>query len=101
MVNVDGMGNRVAAMIFGPDRVVLAVGMNKVVKDLEQAWDRLKRVAGPMNNMRLGLSNPCRKTGFCHDCSGATRICNYYSVIERCFIKDRICVVLIGEDLGY
>ena len=101
LVNVDGMGNRVAAMIFGPDRVVLALGMNKVVKNVEQAWDRLRRVAGPMNNMRLGLSNPCKETGVCHDCTGATRICNYFTVIERSFIKDRICIVLIGEDLGY
>ncbi|MFH1138451.1 MAG: lactate utilization protein [Pseudomonadota bacterium] len=101
LVNVDGMGNRVAGMIFGPDKVILALGMNKVVKDLPEAYSRLSRIAGPMNNKRLESKNPCAETGFCHDCQGKTRICNYFTRIERSFIEGRIAVILIGQDLGY
>ena len=101
LVNVDGMGNRVSGMIFGPDKVILAIGMNKVVKDLHEAYSRLRRIAGPMNNKRLESKNPCAETGFCHDCQGKTRICNYFTRIERSFIEGRINVVLIGRELGY
>jgi L-lactate utilization protein LutB len=101
LVNVDGMGNRVAGMIFGPDKVVLATGMNKVVEDLPAAMQRLRRVACPMNNKRYGLPNPCNETGFCSDCSSPTRICNHYTLIEGSLDPDRIHIVLIGEDLGY
>ncbi|MFH1091364.1 MAG: lactate utilization protein [Pseudomonadota bacterium] len=101
LVNVDGAGNRVAGMMFGPDKVILAVGMNKVQPDLETAWERIRQIARPMNNKRLQLPNPCTETGYCQDCSNKTRICNCFTVIERCFFPDRIHVVLIGEDLGY
>jgi L-lactate utilization protein LutB len=101
LVNVDGQGNRVAGMIFGPDKVILAVGMNKVTEDVPSAMDRLEKVARPMNNKRYGLPNPCNETGFCQDCSSSTRICNYFTVIERSLFKDRIHIVLIGQDLGY
>ena len=101
LVNVDGWGQRVAGMIFGPDKVIIGAGINKVVKDLPAAWERLRRVARPMNNIRYGLKNPCTETGFCADCSNDTRICNYFSVIERSRIPDRIHVILIGEELGY
>ena len=101
LINVDGMGNRVSGMIFGPDKVILAIGMNKVVKDVHEAYSRLRRIAGPMNNKRLESQNPCATTGYCHDCQGKTRICNYFTRIERSFIEGRIAVVLIGGDLGY
>jgi len=101
LVNLDGMGNRVAGMIFGPDKVILAVSMNKVVHDLDEAWARIRQRAAPMNNQRLGLPNPCAETGFCADCANKTRICNYFTVIERSYIPERIHIVLIGEDLGY
>jgi len=101
LVNVDGMGNRVAGMIFGPDKVILALGMNKLVEDLQEARHRLRQIAGPMNNKRLGLANPCTETGSCADCSSPSRICNYYTVIERSFIPDRMYIILIGQDLGY
>ena len=101
LVNVDGMGNRVAGMIFGPTKVVLAVGMNKVTVDVPEAFERLSSIAAPMNNLRLEMPNPCVETGFCQDCKGKTRICNYYSIIERSFIPERIHIVLIGQDLGY
>ncbi|MBU2550038.1 MAG: lactate utilization protein [Proteobacteria bacterium] len=101
LLNLDGMGNRVAGMIFGPDKVILAVGMNKVVKDVHEAWRRIREKASPMNNKRLNMPNPCTQTGFCEDCASPTRICNYFTRIERSFIPGRIHIVLVGEELGY
>jgi len=101
LVNLDGMGNRVAAMAFGPKKVILMVGMNKVTPDLESAMARVKHYAAPVNNIRLGLENPCVKTGLCNDCKTPTRICNMWSIIEGHMIENRIHVKLIGEFMGY
>lgn len=101
LVNLDGMGNRVAAMAFGPKKVILAVGMNKVAPDLETAVARVKHFASPINNIRLKQNNPCVETGLCSDCRSPQRICNIWSTIEGHMIKDRIHVKLIGENLGY
>ncbi len=101
LVNLDGMGNRVAAMTFGPKKVILMVGMNKVTSDLESAMARVKHYAAPVNNIRLGLKNPCVKTGLCSDCRSPTRICNMWSIIEGHMIENRIHVKLIGESMGY
>lgn len=99
--NIDGTGNRVAAMIYGPDRVVLAVSLNKVAASPGEAWFRARQVASPMNNKRLGFNNPCVKSGHCHDCQVASSICCYFTIIDRSRPAGRIKVVLIGEDLGY
>ena len=101
LVNLDGMGNRVAAMSFGPKKVILMVGINKVVPDLESAMARVKHYAAPINNIRYGLKNPCVKTGLCSDCKSPTRICNMWSIIEGHMIDKRIHVKLIGEVVGY
>jgi hypothetical protein len=101
LVNLDGMGNRVAAMAFGPKKVILVVGINKVAPDLESAIARVKHHAAPINNIRYGLNNPCVETGLCSDCRSPQRICNMWSTIEGHMIKDRIHVKLIGENLGY
>lgn len=101
LVNLDGMGNRVAAMAFGPKKVILVVGMNKVAPDLESAVARVKHYAAPVNNIRYGLKNPCVETGLCSDCHTPQRICNMWSTIEGHMIKDRIHVKLVGEYLGY
>ena len=101
LVNLDGMGNRVAAMAFGPKKVILVVGMNKVAPDLESAVARVKHYAAPVNNIRYGLKNPCVETGLCSDCKTPQRICNMWSIIEGHMIKDRIHVKLVGENLGY
>ena len=101
LVNLDGMGNRVAAMTFGPKKVILVVGMNKVTVTLEEALDRTKHVAAPMNCIRLDIANPCRETGLCSDCHTPTRICNMWSIIEGQSIQNRIHVKLVGENLGY
>ena len=101
LVNLDGTGNRVAAMTFGPKKVILMVGMNKVSPDLESAMARVKHYAAPVNNIRYGLKNPCVETGLCSDCKSATRICNMWSIIEGHMIEKRIHVKLIGEFMGY
>jgi hypothetical protein len=101
LVNLDGMGNRVSAMCFGPEKVIMVVGMNKVVADVDAAISRVKNLAAPPNSIRLDLDNPCTKTGLCADCRSPQRICNMWSIIEGHMIKDRIHVVLVGEALGY
>jgi hypothetical protein len=75
LVNLDGMGNRVAAMAFGPRKVILVVGMNKVAPDLDSAVARVKHYAAPVNAIRFGVSTPCVETGLCTDCRSAQRIC--------------------------
>jgi len=101
LVNLDGMGNRVAAMAFGSKKVILVVGMNKVAPDLESAVARVKHYAAPINNIRYGLKNPCVETGLCSDCRTPQRICNMWSTIEGHMIEGRIHVKLVGEVLGY
>ncbi len=101
LVNLDGMGNRVAAMCFGPLKVILVVGMNKLAPDLETAMARVQHYAAPVNSIRLELDNPCVEDGLCHDCRSAQRICNMWSIIEGHMVEGRIHVKLIGEALGY
>ena len=101
LVNLDGMGNRVAAMAFGPKKVILVVGVNKVVPDLESAMARVKHYAGPVNAIRLNMETPCVKIGLCTDCRSPQKICNIWSIIEGQLVKGRIHVKLIGENLGY
>lgn len=101
IVNLDGMGNRVAAMSFGPRKVILVVGMNKVTADLESAIARVKHYAAPVNAIRIGADTPCVETGLCSDCRAPKRICNVWSIIEGQTIKGRIHVKLIGENIGY
>jgi hypothetical protein len=75
--------------------------MNKVATNLEEALNRTKQVAAPMNCIRLNINNPCQETGRCSDCHTPTRICNIWSIIEGQAVKDRIQVILVGEHLGY
>lgn len=99
--NIDGTGNRVAAMIYGPDKVILAVSLNKVAANPEQAWRRARQVASPMNSKRLEYPNPCTQSGHCHDCQLESSICCYFTVIDRSRPIGRINVVLIGVEQGY
>ena len=101
LINLDMIGNRVAALAFGPKNVVVLVGRNKIVPDFEDAVARVKDYAAPVNTMRLDKNTPCRKTGTCHDCSSPDRICNTWTITEKSFPKGRIRVVLINEDLGF
>ncbi|NLP44121.1 MAG: lactate utilization protein [Peptococcaceae bacterium] len=101
LVNKDGIGNRVAAMFFGPQKVIIVAGINKVVRDLDEAEQRIKNVAAPMNSKRHETPNPCIKTGQCADCQTATRICNITTIIHKCPPLTKIQVVIIGENLGF
>jgi len=101
LVNLDMVGNRVAAMMWGPKNVLLVIGRNKITGDLEDAMIRIKTYAAPVNTMNLDKKTPCRKTGICHDCSSPDRICNYWTIIEKSFIKKRIKIILVNEDLGF
>jgi len=99
--SVDGAGNRVSAMTFGPKKVIAVVGTNKIRRDLDEAHDRVRYYAAPMNNRRLGTSNPCTVTGTCADCEAKTRICRVYSILKRKPSFTDITVVLVGTALGY
>ncbi len=101
LVNIDGTGNRIAALTYGPDRVILIVGMNKVCPDLESAITRVHNVAAPPNCMRLNIENPCTKDGICHNCLSPTKICNMLHVMHFNRFPGRIQVVLVGEQLGF
>ncbi|HOV87188.1 MAG TPA: lactate utilization protein [Syntrophobacteraceae bacterium] len=101
LVNLDMIGNRVSAIVFGPRNVVILVGRNKIVADLNDAMIRVKLYAAPVNAMRLDKKVPCVKTGECEDCKSPDRICNAWSIVEKSFPKGRIKVILINEDLGF
>ncbi len=101
LVNLDMIGNRVGAITFGPKNVVILVGRNKIVPDLESAIYRIKEYASPVNAMRLDCKTPCVKTGHCEDCNSPGRICNSWTITEKSFPKGRTRVVLINEELGF
>lgn len=99
--NVDGNGNRVAAMLFGPKKVIIICGVNKIVEDLNSAIARCEQISSPANAKRLSRETPCTKLGYCMDCSSEQRICNEYTIIKRQSIKGRIHVIFINKELGY
>ena len=101
MVNIDGFGNRVAAIIFGPKTVLVIAGMNKVEDDLEAAINRARTVAAPMNQLRFQHPNPCTGTGTCADCKSETCICNHIVITRHCRPVGRIKFILVGESLGF
>jgi hypothetical protein len=101
IVNVDGNGNRVAALAFGPKKTVVVVGANKVVRDLDEALERIETTASPMNNKRLDKSNPCVRTGTCEDCRGEDRICRAYQILRRRPTLSDFTVIIVGESLGF
>lgn len=101
LYNVDGNGNRVAAMLYGPDKVIVVVGVNKIVKDIDEAVDRVKRVAAPANAIRLNKNTPCTEIGHCVNCNSEQRICSKYTVMGRQPFKGRVHVIIVNESLGY
>ena len=100
LVNLDMTGNRIGALTFGPKWVILLVGRNKIVADLDEAMFRIKNYAAPVNSMRLDKKTPCVKTSYCQECKSPDRICNTWTITEKSFPKKRVKVVLINEDLG-
>ncbi len=101
LVNLDMFGNRVSAITFGPKQVVVLVGRNKIVTDLDEAMFRIKNYAAPTNAIRLNKKTPCRKTSYCEECKSPDRICNTWTITEKSFPKGRVKVVLINEDMGF
>jgi L-lactate utilization protein LutB len=100
LVNLDMIGNRVGGITFGPKQVVILVGRNKVVADLEEAMYRIKNYTAPANAMRLDRKTPCVKTSRCEECNSPERICNTWTITEKSWPKGRVKIVLINEDLG-
>jgi hypothetical protein len=103
LVNMDGTGNRAAAIIFGPAKVIIMAGMNKIAPNLDAAIARVRNTAAPANSLRIGVETPCSKTGFCQDphCHLPQRICCQLVVTEASMTPGRVTVFLVGENLGY
>ena len=100
MVNIDGAGNRISAIIYGPKNILVIAGMNKVTDDLESAIHRARTVAAPMNKQRFEPNTPCAVTGSCADCNVEGCICNHIVVTRHCRPVGRIKFILVGEALG-
>lgn len=101
LVNLDMIGNRIGGIIFGPRKVILTIGVNKIVPDIHSAFKRIREHAAPKNAARHPeLKTPCIKAGKCMNCSSMTRICNNWSIIEKSYPKGRINIILINEELG-
>jgi L-lactate utilization protein LutB len=100
LVNLDMIGNRIGGLTFGPKHVIVLVGRNKVVPDLEEAMARINDFVAPANAMRLDKKTPCVKTSHCEECKSPDRICNTWTITEKSYPKGRVKVVLINEDLG-
>lgn len=101
LVNLDMLGNRVAALTYGPRHVIVFAGRNKITPDLTTAMKRVREYAAPVNSMRLDKQTPCLHTGRCQDCSSPERICNTWTITAKSFPKGRIKVVLVNRDLGF
>lgn len=101
MVNIDGTGNRVAAIIYGPKKVLVIAGMNKVCDSLDQAMDRARQIAAPMNMQRFLKDTPCAATGVCGDCKKEGCICNQIVITRHCRPVGRIQYIIVGENLGF
>lgn len=100
IVNIDGNGNRVAAITWGPKKVIFVIGMNKVAQTVEAALARARSTASPVNAARFDIKTPCQTDGVCHNCNSADSICNYVHFLRNS-PRGRHQVVLVGEDLGY
>lgn len=102
LVNMDMIGNRVAGIAFGPRNVVIFVGTNKIVEDINEAMERIKTYSAPMNaKSHTDIQTPCQKTGKCCNCSSPQRICNTWAITEKSYPAGRIKIVIINEELGY
>jgi hypothetical protein len=101
LVNIDGAGNRVNSTIFGPGKVILVAGYNKIVEDVQEAIKRIKDVAAPINAKRLNIDVPCAKLGKCVDCNSPNRICRVIVIHERKPLLTDMLIILVGEELGF
>jgi hypothetical protein len=101
LVNIDGVGNRVNSSVFGPGKVILVAGFNKIVEDVPEAIKRIKNVSAPLNAKRLNIDVPCAKVGKCVDCNSPNRICRALVIHERRPTLTDILVIVVGEELGF
>ncbi len=101
IVNIDGNGNRVAAITWGPKKVIFVIGMNKVCQTVESALARARSTASPINAQRFDIQTPCKKDGVCHNCNSTDSVCSYIHFLRNSRNKGRHIVVLVGENLGY
>lgn len=101
LVNIDGHGNRVSYLCYGPENVIILAGMNKVVSTVEDGVRRVRDIASPPNTVRLGKNTPCARTGRCGNCYGDDSICSQIVITRRSSVKNRIKVVLVSEEMGY
>lgn len=101
LYNIDGNGSRVAPMIYGPKQVIIVTGINKIVRNIEEAEKRVRNYSAPIDAKRLGKDTPCTTLGYCVDCKSPNRICNDFTIIRGQFVKDRIKVIIVGKQLGY
>lgn len=101
LVNIDGTGNRVAALCFGPKNVIILCGMNKVAQDVDGAVKRARSYAAPVNSMRFMGKTPCAVTGSCHNCVSEECICNQILLTRNCRPAGRIKIILVGEEMGF
>ena len=101
IVSIDGNGNRVAAITWGPKRVIFIVGLNKVAQNVEAALARARSTASPINAARFDIQTPCQIDGVCHNCNSPQSICNYIHFLRNSHPAKRHIVILVGEDLGY
>lgn len=101
IVNIDGNGNRVAAITWGPKKVIFIIGLNKVAQTVEAALSRARGTASPINAQRFDIKTPCQTDGICHNCNSPESICSYVHFLRNSRNKGRHVVVLVGENLGY
>ena len=101
IVNIDGNGNRIAAISWGPKRVIFVIGLNKVAQTVEAALARARGIASPINSQRFEMNTPCKLDGKCHNCNSPESICSYVHFLRNSRGGGRHIVVLVGENLGY
>lgn len=101
IVNIDGNGNRVAAITWGPKKVIFIIGLNKVAQDVKATISRARSIASPINAQRFDISTPCQVDGVCHNCNSPESICSYIHLLRNSRTAGRHVVVLVGENLGY
>ena len=101
IVNIDHSGNRVAAITYGPEKVYIVIGRNKITKTHNEALTRSRNIAAPLNAKRAGYNPPCVSLGHCVDCLGSERVCYYISTIEGQYIKDRLTLLIVNEEEGF
>ena len=101
LINIDGNGSRVAPILYGPKKVILVVGKNKIAPDAKEGLLRARQIAAPLDAKRLNKTTPCVKTGVCSDCRSKDRICNDFVMVSRQFDPDRIHVIIVDGNYGY